>query len=226
MKGQGLGDDKIAKDAMAIYVEDQQLKCAPFGYGKDEDSVLTYGTIDPLTVDSWQHISCIFYRNKYVKGQYLAINMEPSEARGGTGKRVESFQDDILRPQQFSRTIYKKEEIAFTNFANQHRWTVLLGNDYKSPGEYYKHFSGSFKDVRLWKSARSDSELYSYRFNQVVAPQQDLAGNLKFMDGNPDIYNSADLTTFPVIEPGMQLIESDGKNIICATDTYFNPKTQ
>lgn len=46
------------------------------------------------------------------------------------------------------------------------------------------------------------------------------------MDGNPDIYNSADLTTFPVIEPGMQLIESDGKNIVCATDTYFNPTIQ
>ena len=42
---------------------------------------------------------------------------------------------------------------------------MVLGNDYESPGVYSKHFTGSFKDVRLWKSARTDSELYSYRFN-------------------------------------------------------------
>ena len=96
---------------MAIYVEDSRLKCAPFGYGKDADSVLTYGAIDPFAVDSWQHISCIFYRNKYVKGQYLAINMEPSVEKGGTGRRIDGFQRDISRPQQFSQGIFKKEEI-------------------------------------------------------------------------------------------------------------------
>ena len=38
--------------------------------------------------------------------------------------------------------------------------------------------------------------------------------------------NSADLSTFPVLEPGMDLVESDGKNIVCASDTYFNPFSQ
>jgi len=89
-------------------------------------------------------------------------------------------------------------------------------------------FYGSFKDVRLWKTARTDAELYSFRFNQVSG-QDSLAGNLQFMDGSPYIKNAADNNIsglqFANIEPGMQLIASDGQNIICATDTYFDPDT-
>lgn len=92
---------------------------------------------------------------------------------------------------------------------------------------YAAKFFGSFKDVRLWKSVRTDAELYSYRFNQVDV-QEDLEGNLKFMDGSSDVYNSADIDTsgpkYPKNEPGMQLLPTDTNNIICATDTYFNPE--
>jgi len=57
--------------------------------------------------------------------------------------------------------------------------------------------------------------------------QEDLEGNLKFMDGNRDVYNTADTNTsgpkYPKNEPNMQLLATDTSNIICATDTYFNP---
>lgn len=68
--------------------------------------------------------------------------------------------------------------------------------------------------------------MYSYRFNQVPI-SDDLACNLKFMDGNPNIYNNALLNKpglkFAVIEPSMELRATDGQNLICATDTYFDP---
>ena len=54
----------------------------------------------------------------------------------------------------------------------------------------------------------------------------DLAGNLKFMDGNPYIFNSASSNAggieFANIEPNMVLAKSDNKNLICASDTYFD----
>jgi len=51
---------------MAIYVENDELKCAPFGFVdgelKDPESVLTFTGVNPLAVSDWQHISCIFSR--------------------------------------------------------------------------------------------------------------------------------------------------------------------
>ena len=50
------------------------------------------------------------------------------------------------------------------------------------------------------------------------------------MDGSPYIKNSAENNVngvkFAAIESTMKLKPSDGKNIICATDTYFEPKYQ
>lgn len=40
---------------------------------------------------------------------------------------------------------------------------MFLGNDI----ERTKSFYGSFKDVRIWKSIRSDAELITFRFNQA-----------------------------------------------------------
>ena len=81
--------------------------------------------------------------------------------------------------------------------------------------------------MRIWKAARSDAQLYSYRFNQAEL-QYDLQGNIKFMDGSFDVYNEADTNTngprYPKNEPTMELLETDLSNIICATDTYFNPE--
>ena len=70
------------------------------------------------------------------------------------------------------------------------RWNIILGNDKVRSKSFY----GSFKDVRVWKTARSDAELYSYRFNQAQ-DDADLQGNMKFMDGSFDVYNDADTTS-------------------------------
>ena len=61
MSGQELSsevsDDIKAKDAMAIYVEDKILKCAPYGYKQEgaDNTILTYDLngIDPLNVAEW-----------------------------------------------------------------------------------------------------------------------------------------------------------------------------
>ena len=60
-------------NVMSIYVENNELKCAPFGFvngteSRDPESVLTFKGINPLEVSEWQHISCVFLRQKYVKG--------------------------------------------------------------------------------------------------------------------------------------------------------------
>lgn len=51
---------------MVIYVEDNEMKCAPFGFLngelKDKESVLTYKDVNPLIIEGWQHISCILSR--------------------------------------------------------------------------------------------------------------------------------------------------------------------
>jgi len=52
---------------MAIYVEDGVLKCGPYGKN-DTKLVLEYTNIDPLNTMEWQHISCIYKNNMYVKG--------------------------------------------------------------------------------------------------------------------------------------------------------------
>ena len=201
------------------------------------------GDISPLEETRWQHISCTYNRDKYVKGQYLAVDI-PDPA---IVEDIKEFPFKILQPQTFAKSIYLPKEVTIVNQNAQHRWTVILGNDFKDEGEakfvYYKYFAGSFKDVRLWKTSRTDTELYSYRFSQVTAPQADLAGSLKFMNGSPFIFNEADSSSssslqFANFEKDLTLIKSSGEpnplkpdlvlydtNIICASDTYFSPQT-
>ena len=79
--------------AMTIYVNaDGNLVCSP--YGRDRGIDLVYEGVNPLTTDKWQHISCSFLKGKFVKGQYLAINLDYD---------VNSdFADAILYPQTFA----------------------------------------------------------------------------------------------------------------------------
>ena len=61
MSGQELSsevsDNIRAKDAMAIYIEDDVLKCAPYGYKQEgaDDTILDYklGGVNPLKVEGW-----------------------------------------------------------------------------------------------------------------------------------------------------------------------------
>lgn len=59
--------ERYSTNVMAIYVENDELKCAPFGFTrdgnlKDESTVLTYKGVNPLKEKKWQHISCIYSR--------------------------------------------------------------------------------------------------------------------------------------------------------------------
>jgi hypothetical protein len=74
---------------MEIYVDNGVLTCAPFGRGRGE--VLTYDGIDIMNIDMWQHVSCTYIKQRYVKGQYLAVNMDPDGPKTG-------FFKTILRP--------------------------------------------------------------------------------------------------------------------------------
>ena len=156
-----------------------------------------------------------------MKGQYLAVNLDPE----GEDLSNSTFVPTTLRPKTFARSIFRQKEsdqVLITNYAQSARWNLILGND----AALTKFFYGSFKDVRIWKSTRSDAELFSFRFNQ--APLQDnLEANIKFMDGSFDVYDAAETNAggprYPKNEPKMKLLTTDLSNIICATDTYFNP---
>ena len=86
---------------MTIYVDAKgKLKCAPFGRGTD-GAIIEYEGVDVFNTDKWQHISCIFSNEKYVKGQYLAVNLDPSR------KPVENFEQTVLTPRSFVKSIAK-----------------------------------------------------------------------------------------------------------------------
>ena len=91
---------------MVIYVEDNEMKCAPFGFLngelKDKESVLTYKDVNPLIVEGWQHISCILTRQKFVKGQYLQVDLDEE----GVDLIKSSFRDIIKLPRTFAKELY------------------------------------------------------------------------------------------------------------------------
>ena len=60
--------------AMTVYVQDGLLYCSPFGRNKGFD--LVYDGIRPLAETRWQHIACIFSNGNWVKGSYLAIDID------------------------------------------------------------------------------------------------------------------------------------------------------
>jgi hypothetical protein len=51
--------ENLEFNVMTIYVEDGLLKCSPFGRNKGFDLVYE-GAGNPLEIDKWQHISCVF----------------------------------------------------------------------------------------------------------------------------------------------------------------------
>ena len=76
---------------------------------------------------------------------------------------------------------------------------------------------------------RSDAELYSDRFRQVDTDRDGLEGSIKFMDGSPKVYNRAvtgQELQLEIVDHDMVNILSDKQNLICASDTYFNPDNQ
>jgi len=77
--------------AMTIYVDQEgKLICAPFGTNKDVKMV--YEGVDLLNTDSWQHVSCMYSDQKYVKGQYIDVNIN----------KKADITSTLLHPQSFA----------------------------------------------------------------------------------------------------------------------------
>ena len=164
--------------AMTIYVENGKLKCAPFGL--NIDIKVEYEGVDLFNTDKWQHISCIFSNERYVKGQYLAVNLDPET------HFVKNFEQIVLTPRSYTQIIAAGTKSYLPNFSRDNQWTVIVGN-----GPYQtKTIYGTFKDIRLWKTDRSDGKLYAHRFQQVRSSQEeDLAASFKLMSGNEVVIN-------------------------------------
>ena len=78
------------------------------------------------------------------------------------GDPVTDFKTKSLRPFTFAKQIASsfEDERNLANYFRDYRWKVFLGA-FDSNTSFY----GSFKDVRLWSSLRTDAELFTYRFN-------------------------------------------------------------
>jgi len=68
--------DSSISEAMSFYIEDSQLKCAPFGIKGAPETILVYDGVYPNSLDSWQHVSCTYDRDIAVTGQHLAFNTD------------------------------------------------------------------------------------------------------------------------------------------------------
>ena len=89
---------------------------------------------------------------------------------------------------------------------------------------------GSFKDVRLWTSHRSDDEISANRFVQAK-PSDDLIINLKLMDGNlEELRNVANQTTNVlgslVEHTNITFDQQDNENVVCPAETFFDKRVQ
>lgn len=81
---------------MVIYYHDNKLKCAPFGINSNANIV--YGDINPFSVPRWQHISCTFRNGRFIKGHYLAVNLD-------TEGPLTGFEDYYRNAQTFYKSI-------------------------------------------------------------------------------------------------------------------------
>ena len=88
-------------------------------------------------------------------------------------------------PLTFSRSIAWSDQ-RILNYIQKVKWTVTLGNNWDSSLAQDAYF----KDLRVWSSVRSVTDLYTYRVKQVPF-STDLQVNLKLMDGSPVVVNYA-----------------------------------
>ena len=75
----------------------------------------------------------------------MAVNLDPER------NPVKDFEQIIATPRTFVKSIADFEEVAVAN-SNANVWQVNIGND----KDFSKKIYGTFKDIRLWNSARSD----------------------------------------------------------------------
>lgn len=161
----------------------------------------------------WQHIACTFKKSTYIKGHYLAVNLDPEGP-------LEDF--DVYYKAE--KTFYKDINAQITNrpnFDSAIDFNIVIGN----VRDLSKIMYGSFKDVRIWAKARSDEEINMHRFVQVIPNEGDrLVANFKLVDGSRSIINAVDEST--VNHQNIMIIESDRQNVICPAETFFDRHKQ
>ena len=79
---------------------------------------LVYEGVDVFNTDTWQHISCMFSDARFVKGQYLAVNLDLQNEG-----QSQDITQTLLLPQSFTESITIKSEVLST------QWEVYVGND-------------------------------------------------------------------------------------------------
>ena len=75
------------------------------------------------------------------------------------------------------------------NYIEKIKWDVTLGNDWDNT----LYQDAYFKDLRVWSSVRTVTDLYTYRLKQVPITN-DLEVNLKLMDGSSVVPNYSSIT--------------------------------
>lgn len=98
-------------------------------------------------------------------GEYLAYN-------------VNGTMSSIL-PQRYSQSLASSTLITPNSFGPV-TFTITIGNS---------NLVANFKDIRIWSVVRDPSQLYSFRFKQVLTSSGGLVLNYKMMDGQNIVYN-------------------------------------
>jgi hypothetical protein len=176
-----------------IFIENGELKCAPFGI--EENHILVYEGISPLTEKRWQHVSCGFHQMQVIHGEYLAYT-----------NIVDGYK---IWATSFSKSLVSTKN-RLPNYVDAKMAYVKLGG---------AAMRGYYKDFRVWKTLRSQTELQMYRFRQVNKIFEDLMLEYQFMDGRI-LYN-----TPPNTRPGATSVKWDKdnlENVICPSDRLFD----
>jgi hypothetical protein len=107
------------------------------------------------------------------------------------------------------------------NYIRKVNWDITLGNNFEKKLEQDAYF----KDLRVWSSNRSVTDLYTYRLRQVPASMY-LEVNLKLMDGSPTVINYAPTSSYSDLDTAVAekvtFVASDGDNVVCAANMYFD----
>ena len=107
------------------------------------------------------------------------------------------------------------------NYIEKIKWDVTLGNDWDNA----LYQDAYFKDLRVWSSVRTVTDLYTYRLRQVPITD-DLEVNLKLMDGSPMVPNYSSVRYRSQLDhalaTGATFVESDGDNLVCSEEMFFN----
>lgn len=116
--------DGSTSESMAIFIDkDGLLKCAPFGTDSDPATILVYEGVIPNQINSWQHVSCIYDRDRAVSGEHLAFN-----SNSGAGPEAITAVKKALLAKRFTRSIVSAGK-RIPGYVRPTEFLVVLGNN-------------------------------------------------------------------------------------------------